>query len=136
MGVYRRSLLATARGSAAAYGYTLSVWTSGAALIHEHGQPSLVDTVLFLVGAVAAFALVAWLALGGKRELPPSLPEGALVLAGAMHVISAGAALGAAMLIAVAVSGDVAWPLAAFCLTALYLTVTAGQVAFLSYRQS
>jgi hypothetical protein len=138
VGTYRRCLLATVRGSAAAYGYTLSVWTSGAALIHEHGQPSMLDIVLFLVGAVGAFALVALLALGGARELPHSLPEGALVLAGTMHVISAGAALGAAILIAIAVNGDAAWPLASFSLTGLYLTVTAGEVAFMTarYRQS
>ena len=131
-GRYRRSLIATVRGSAAAYGYTLSIWTSGAALMREHGQPSMGDIALFMAGGVAAFAIVALMATGGSRELPDSLPE--LLQAGTMHLISAGSALGAAMLISVYVDGGAAWPLASFSLTALYLTITAGQVAFLSPR--
>lgn len=134
MAGYRNCLIATARGSAAAYGYTLSIWTSGASLIHEHGQPSNVDVVLFLLGGVTAFALVALAATRGSRDLPEGLPEGAVLQAGAMHFVSAGAALGASIAISILVNGDVAWPLASFCLTTLYLTLTAAQVAFLSGR--
>jgi hypothetical protein len=51
--------------SAAPYGYTLTIWTSGAVLSHARGITSAADALLFLVGAVVAYALVGGLTLGG-----------------------------------------------------------------------
>jgi hypothetical protein len=101
---YRSALRATVAASAAPYGYTLTIWTSGAVLSHAGGIPSTAEALLFLVGAVAAYALVGGLAFGGL-------------------------AIVAASLVAELVSGVPAWPLGAFLATTLYLFGSASQLA-------
>jgi hypothetical protein len=50
--------------SVARYGYTLTVWTSGAVLTHSRGIPSTVNALLFMLGAVGGFALVGVVSFG------------------------------------------------------------------------
>lgn len=41
------------------FGYTLTVWSSGSVALSHFGVPSLVDSLLFLVGAVGAYLVCA-----------------------------------------------------------------------------
>ncbi len=114
--------------SVAPYGYTLTIWTSGAVLTHARGVPSTIDALLFMVGAVAGFALVGVGAFGGLtarvrvEERQPALWAG-------LHVLSIGAAIGLATLIAHLLENPGAWPLGGFAATATYLVVLAAQLA-------
>jgi hypothetical protein len=56
----RRAFATTVSASAAPYGYTLTVWSSGALLIHFRRAPTVWEVFLFLTGAVIAFATL-WL---------------------------------------------------------------------------
>jgi hypothetical protein len=76
---YRPALRAAVAASAAPYGYTLTIWTSGAVLSHTRGIPSAVEALLFLVGAVAAFALVGGLAVGGRPQRLAPEPAHAVI---------------------------------------------------------
>jgi hypothetical protein len=40
------------------HGYTLAIWSAGAACIHRHGVPELPSILLFGLGATVAFALL------------------------------------------------------------------------------
>jgi len=83
--------------SAEPYGYTLTIWTSGAVLSHAHGIPRSVDALLFLIGAVAAYALVGSTAFGGfAKELSAERAPSAVW--GSLHFVSVGFAIGAAAL--------------------------------------
>jgi hypothetical protein len=125
---YRSALRATIAGSAAPCGYTLTVWTSGAVLSHARGIPSAGAALLFLGGAVAAYALVAAPAVRGSPER--LVPEPALAAVwGGLHLFAVGLAIGAASLTAHLVHNVAAWPLVGFLSTALYLVVSAGQLA-------
>src|SRR5437660_4917124 len=62
---YGSALRTAVAASAAPYGYTLTIWTSGAVLSHARGIPGAGDALLFLAGAVAAYVLVA-----GRRLQP------------------------------------------------------------------
>jgi hypothetical protein len=124
---YRSRLAFALSQSAVAYGYTLSVWTSGAVLINRHGKPTPTDAVLFLAGGVAAFVLIALVATRGFRDRLPA-DSGAAVLAGALNFLSAGAALGSSLLIALLHAHTLVWPLAAFALTTVYLLCTGAQI--------
>ena len=125
--LYARALRATVRASAAPYGYTVTVWTSGGALIHFHGLPNIGDLFLFMAGAVVAFAAVA---LTSRAFAPDSVGEqSASLLIGAFHVWSVGAALGAVVGLASAISGDLAWLVGAFAATAVYLVTVGFQLA-------
>jgi hypothetical protein len=125
---YKSALRATVAASAAPYGYTLTIWTSGAVLSHARGIPTSADALLFLVGAVAAYALVGGVAFGGFSEQLAPEPARS-VMWGGLHLFSVGLAIGAATLVAHIVQGTAAWPLGAFLVTALYLLASASQLA-------
>ncbi len=86
--------------SAAPYGYTISIWSSGAVLMHSHGTPSVAYVFAFLAGALTGFGLMGLLARGGLTRAEPHEHAPDRVLAGAMHWLAAGAAVGAAALVA------------------------------------
>jgi hypothetical protein len=120
------ALATVVRGSAVPYGYTLTVLSSHSIISHSHGPPTTFDILLFVIGAIAAFAA---LALLSQRFAPRPLPtrRGDLVKAGMIHVFAIGAAFGATVLIGL-ISGVAAWPLAAFVATALYLTIASLEI--------
>jgi len=126
---YRAALRATVAASAVPYGYTLTIWTSGAVLSHARRIPSAAAALLFLAGAVAAYALVAGTSAAGKstERLVPEPSHASLW--GGLHLFSVGMAIGAAWLDTRLVTGPAAWPLGGFSATALYLALSAGQLA-------
>ncbi len=125
---YRSALRATIAASAAPYGYTLTVWTSGAVLSHARGIPSSAEALLFLVGAVAGFALVGGAAFGGFSEQLVVQPARSVVWGG-LHFFSVGLAIVAATIVAHLVKSVAAWPLGGFLATVLYLVASASQLA-------
>jgi hypothetical protein len=124
---YASALATVLHGSALPYGYTVTVWTSGAMLIRHHGLPSTGQVFLFAIGAVAAFALLGSVVrLGHGTSYDP--PHGALRRTGMVNLLAVGGALGAATLVALIRSG-IAWPLDAFVATATYLTLATLQLS-------
>lgn len=126
-GRYPQALATVVRGSAVPYGYTLTIWTTGAVLERGHGTPAVGDIFLFLAGAVAGFMLVA---VGVRRldQKPLAQTRGELTRTGIVQIIAVGSSLGAAALVAL-ISGPVVWPLAAFLATLVYLLVAAMELA-------
>ena len=128
---YRAALRTTVALSAGPYGYTLTIWTSGAVLTHARGIPSTGPALLFLVGAVVAYALVGKLAFGGLPEHFVPEPTRAYVWGG-LHIFSVGLAIGAASLVAHFARSNAAWPLGGFLATALYLLASASELSVAS----
>ena len=96
---YGSALRTAVAASAAPYGYTLTIWTSGAVLSHARGIPGAGDALLFLAGAVAAHVLVGRLAFGGFHGRVALGPTRAVVWGG-LHLFSVGIAIRAATIIA------------------------------------
>ena len=108
--------------SAGPYGYTLATWTTGAVLTNARRIPDALAALTFMGGAVLGFALVGTLAFGGvtnhfDRE------GGQTLLWGSFHFFSMGLAIGVSALVAHYVESSIAWPLAAFLSTIVYLLV-------------
>lgn len=127
LGSYRDHLQAVIGASAAPYGYTLTIWTTGAIVSHAAGAPDSLEAILFLVGAVSAYACAgaaahgrvgAVLSLGRSREVR---------LWGALHFPAIGIAVGEAVMIASLVQGRAAFPITSFTVTFTYLTTVAAQ---------
>jgi uncharacterized YccA/Bax inhibitor family protein len=125
---YRKAARQTIGMSIAPYGYTLTVWTSGAVLTHARGIPTTVDALLFMLGAVGGFALVGIAAFGTHRAHVRVEPQQPQLWAG-FHVLSVGASIGAGALIAHLVQNSGAWPLGGFVATTIYLVVLTAQLA-------
>jgi hypothetical protein len=120
------ALRAVLGGSAVPYGYTLTVLSSHSILSHSHGAPTTVEILLFVIGAIAAFTLLALLSQRtSARALPAS--RGDLIRAGTMQVFAIGAAFGATVLIGL-IPGIAAWPLGAFAATSLYLVIASLEI--------
>jgi hypothetical protein len=62
LGRYRSDLRNVVGSSASAYGYTLTIWSTGMVLSYAYGPPSPPLVVSFFLGAVLGFAVVGlWL---------------------------------------------------------------------------
>jgi hypothetical protein len=130
-GSYRDAARQAVAMSIAPYGYTLTVWTSGAVLTHARGIPSTADALLFMLGSVVGFALVGVAAFGAHTARVRVAPQQPALWAG-FHVLSVGAAIGLATLIAHLLDNGGAWPLGGFAATTNYLGVLAAQLALAS----
>ena len=97
-------------------------------LSYARGIPSAASAVLFLIGAVAAYALVGGVAFGGLSEQLAPEPTRSVVWGG-LHFFSVGLAIAAASLVAHFVHDDAAWLLGGFLATGLYLLASASQLA-------
>jgi hypothetical protein len=114
--------------SIAPYGYTLTIWTSGAVLTHARGIPNTTDALLFMLGAVVAFALVGAASFGTLTARVRVEAQQPALWAG-FHMLSIGVAIGTATLIAQLLEDRGAWPLGGFAATISYLVMFAAQLA-------
>jgi uncharacterized membrane protein len=120
--------------SAAPYGYTITVWSTGALLIHFRHPPKVWEVFLFVAGAVGAFASLWLIGRGAIEEARPLGQGAARALAGVLDVFAISLAVGAAALIAM-IPSWVAWPLAAFGATVLYMVAGSVQLALAEGHQ-
>jgi hypothetical protein len=127
-GEYRKRLRGSVAQSAAPYGYTLTIWTSGAIVAHVQGVPATVHALVFAGGAILAFMLIGVLAFGRPEHLLRPPREPAVEVWGAFHLPVVGAAVGLATVIAHGVENAVVcWLLVGFLSTASYLLLIALQ---------
>ena len=121
--------------SAAPYGYTLTVWSSGALLIHYRRSPAVWEVFLFLAGAIAAFAAL-WL-IGHEpiERARPVSQQSARALAGTLDLFAVGVAVGAAALLAM-IPSWAAWPVTSLGATGIYMTAASVQLAVAEQRES
>lgn len=129
------ALATFASASAAPYGFTLTVWSSGAILVHFHGAPTVADVFLFIAGSLAGFSLIGALAHRPLRTAVTVHGEPERVLAGLLNWFSVGIAVGAVVVIA-HLHRWIVWPLAMFVATSLYLLGAALQLAVVSAGRS
>lgn len=109
------------RSSAAPYGYTLSVWTTGAALAHAQDIPGFLGIFGFVLGAVIGFFCVGVLAFGGMSD-HVGTESAQPLLWGSLHFLSIALSVGVATLVvAHSIQGVIAWPVAGFLTTTIYL---------------
>lgn len=87
-----QSLRSAVAASSAPYGYTLTVWASGAIAISLLGTPDLLDVVLLMAGAVWAFVSIEALAYGSVALRVRIAPPPEVTIWGSAHWISSGLA--------------------------------------------
>lgn len=92
-GGYVGALQTVVAASAFPYGYTLTVWTSGAVLADARGTQTTGNAILYMLGAITAYAGVALGAFRNLRATTPSRPR-AFSLWEATHFVSVPAAIG------------------------------------------
>ena len=71
------------------FGYSLTIWASGTIAIARFGFPSLLDSLLFLTGAIAAYVISA-AAANRQRQQLPFVHGRAITLINVSAVVAAG----------------------------------------------
>jgi hypothetical protein len=112
-GRYRAAAREAVSMSVGPYGYTLTIWTSGAVLTHARGFPGDVEALSFMVGAIAGFALVGIASFGALTARVRIEAQPAALWAG-FHVVSVGSAIAATTAIAQVLANRGAWPVGGF----------------------
>ena len=132
---YIRALETAIQGAGLPYGYAITVWATGSALVGERGMPRVTNIFLFAAGAAAAYGglrlLLTW-RMGGEAETPLTRSPNP-IRAGVVHLAAIGLAITSAVFIA-RIEGGAPWTLAPFAATLLYLTVSSVEVALVETR--
>ena len=129
---YRSDLRNVVGASASAYGYTLTVWSTGMVLSHAYGPPNPPRVFSFFAGAIVAFAAVGVSAFGGvgaEFGAEAGAEAGRIRLWGSFRFLSVGAAVGAARFASAHAPAFPGWPLGAFVATAVYLALVGAENA-------
>jgi hypothetical protein len=117
--------------SAAPYGYTVTLWSSGALLIHDRSFPGVIDIFTFGAGALMGYTLVGLLVGVTLRALMlRGMPTGRLMF-GMLHWFAVGISVGTVAVLA-QIPSWFAWPLSSLSATSLYLTCAAIELALVS----
>lgn len=130
---YLAGVDAALRGAALPYGYTVTLWSTGAVTIVERGTPNVGLVFLFALGAAAGYGVLKVLSQeesGGSDPVDVAASPH-VVRAGIVHLAAIGLAIGAAALLAQIPSG-VAWPLASLAATTIYLSLTSVEIALVT----
>jgi hypothetical protein len=123
---YRSDLRNVVGSSASAYGYTLTIWSTGMVLSHAYGLPNPPLVFSFFLGAVVGFAVVGVLAFGGVT-VEFGAESSRIQLWGSFRFLSVGIAVGAAWFTSAHCPSVPGWPLGAFVATASYLVVVGAE---------
>ncbi len=123
----RRNLRASVSASAAPYGYTLTVFSTGSVAAYEIGKPHVVELLLFVAGAVLAFLAVEVAAYVGLRVRVERQAPSTVEAWGHAHLVSAGLAIGSSWAVLQALDSTVGWLVVGFVSTAVYLLLYAAQ---------
>lgn len=130
----RAALGTIVAASAAPYGYTVTLWSSGAVLLRSHGTPHVAEVFAFVADALTGFGLMAVLARGALAQMESLDAPADRVWTGALHWLAVGVAVGAVALLA-EVHGWEAWPLGSFAATVLYIVAASLQLAVVAARR-
>jgi hypothetical protein len=130
---YRADLHSVIGSSATAYGYTLTVWSTGMVLSYDYGPPSPPLVFSFIGGAVLAFALVGILAFGGVTTEFGGMPN-RIQLWGSFHFLSVGLAVGVVWLMSAYLPSLPGWPLGSFVATSVFFGVVGAENAAADLR--
>ena len=128
-GLYRRGLQTSVRNNAAAYGYSVTVTLTLAALSAELGSPNVGQVFLFGAGAVAGFVIVEGAATSFFRHRVRGEPAQVVVIGSALGFASVGLGVGAATLSGELIDGGAAWAIGPFLGTVAYLLVVGAEMA-------
>lgn len=85
----RQTLRSNLAAESKAYGYTLSIWGSGAILIHSYGAVAPANVLSFVGGAVLAFGVLAWIAFTAVFSRFAFDHEEDFVVASLIHILAA-----------------------------------------------
>jgi|SRR3954468_24264585 hypothetical protein len=105
-----RAARSTMGGESTAFGFSIMITATFGAIQVGHGSPSYGQLILFALCASLTFAVLEGFASRGYRESLPEYESFVQTPGTALNVLSVTAGVGAAIGLAAAIDGGVAWP--------------------------
>ena len=127
----RIALARTLQASTVPYGYTLTIWSTGAVLMATLGPPPVLAAVLFVMGAVAAYSVLS--ALSHSDFGDSSSDRQGYRNIGRFHWLPIAISIGVTALLT-RVACWWAWPLASFASTGIYVLAASSHWALIERR--
>ncbi len=124
-------------GAGLPYGFTISIFASGQALVHFHGPPRPASLFLFAAGAATAYGVLklvsrhALVPLGHQLGASPHP-----VRAGVIHVAAINVAIASAMVAGRLLPAAAAWPSAGLLATLIYLSVVGVEMTLIQQEDA
>ena len=131
----RAKLSSIVASSAARYGYTLAIWSTGALILRTHGVPSVAEVLLFVAGGIAGFnglGLFVGETLGQIISIDNRKDR---LLAGVLDWLALGVVVGAVSLLS-EIPSWVPWLVGPLAATLLYLLIASLQLTALASPQA
>lgn len=125
----REPLQTVIRNNSAAFGFSIMITGSLAAVAERHGTPHALEILFFGLASIASFSVLDVLATGGFRRNFTSEPPEVVAHAASLSFASVGLGLGSAIGIARLLGGIVVWPVASFVATAIFVLVAGVELA-------
>lgn len=130
----RAALSSIVVSSAAPYGYTLAIWSSGALILRARGLPTVAEILLFVAGAIVGFnvlGLIVEETLGQTMSIENRRDR---LLAGGLDWLALGVVVGAVSLLS-EIPSWVPWLVGPLAATLLYLLIASLQLTALAIHR-
>lgn len=124
-----RGLSSSTRHNAFAYGYSLGLTGAFGVLVVVVGRPTPVDILLFGLGGALAFTFAIVATTRGYRRGAHQQPREVRIVGSSLGFISSVGAIAVAWGVAAVLDHWIAWLLAAFAASAVYLVLSAAELA-------
>jgi hypothetical protein len=124
-----RALRSTTGRESTTFGFSILVTVCFGLMQAADGAPTVLEIFLYAAGAVMSFTVLTGLLSRGFRRTMPQHRTETLALGTSMNIISVGIGMGAVLLLTAVLDGPVAWALAPFAGTSLYLLAESLEVA-------
>ncbi|ATG51214.1 hypothetical protein CFK38_06500 [Brachybacterium vulturis] len=128
-GLYVRELRRSLRNNSGAFGYSVMITSTMAMLSSIEGSPRPTHIVLFLLGAVASFALIEAVATRAFTRSLEDEDTAVIALGASLNLFSIAGGVGVAAGLAVLLPETASWLLAPFAASVTYVLVTAVEMA-------
>jgi hypothetical protein len=133
---YLSGIKTSVLNNAVAYGYSVTITGAFEILNATEGLPSVLDVILFTLGAVGAFSVVELLVYVGFRSELAEEPVEVVVLGSAFSFLSIGLALGMSIVVGWLLNGVGGWLVGAFVATITYIGFLALEMSMAEYLRS
>lgn len=135
-GLYVRELRLSLRNNAGAYGYSVMITSVMATFSGINEPPNVGEVLLFLLGAIASFALIEAVATRGfTHALNDREATKVIALGSSLHLVSIAGAVGLAVATSSLLPAAVSWPVGSFLASVTYLLVTAVEMTVARHVQ-
>lgn len=126
------AMASVGRNAALPYGYTATVWATGAAVADRLDPPALSDALAYVTGAWLAFVIVRVLVIG-REEVAEQPGTRRTVRLGALQIlpVATGVLAGVGVGAALGLSGPLAWGMGGCVATFAFLAVASLDLALL-----